>query len=226
MQVAKRGGITRDWKKKERRELVERQSAPTLQRAVDEYLANSTHRATTKKDYTNCLMNQVLPGLGADTPLQDFTWGRTHLDGRTGRRIVLDWKKSIEKRAPVQSDKALMVLRQVFDYAIDQGWLETPNPALGLQALEGEAPGRAPPYALSGMNCLSSLNACKRTNRMDRLLLSILPSKSSVSLTFLRVNSLSGLRWEELDLEEGRMGGSCFSYEEQKGVFWFLSRIL
>ena len=44
------GRDPRDWKKKKRRELVERQSAPTLQRAMDEYLANSTHRATTKKD--------------------------------------------------------------------------------------------------------------------------------------------------------------------------------
>jgi len=60
-------------------------------------------------------MNQVLPGLGGDTPLEDFTWGRTHLDGRIGRRIVLDWKKAIEKRAQVQSDKALMVLRQMFN---------------------------------------------------------------------------------------------------------------
>ena len=121
----------RDWKKKQRKELVLKQSAPTLQRAVDDYLAASRLRASTLKDYTNCLTNQVLPGLGPDTPLTDFAWNTIQRDGRSGRQIVVEWKKSLEKRAPVQADKALMVLRQVFGYAIDMGWMETPNPALG-----------------------------------------------------------------------------------------------
>ena len=193
------GRDPRDWKKKERRELVERQSAPTLQRAVDEYLANSTHRATTKKDYTNCLMNQVLPGLGADTPLQDFTWGRTHLDGRTGRRIVLDWKKSIEKRAPVQSDKALMVLRQVFDYAIDQGWLETPNPALGSKYSKAK-------HQVEHHPCIEWHELPLFFERLQKNepngSFAVVSAVKVLFLTFLRVNSLSGLRWDELDLEK------------------------
>ena len=129
---AENGQDLQHYKHHQRREEVEvKQELPTLKQAADEYLENSRHRPSTKKDYTNCIYNQVLPGLGAATPLENFTWGTRQKDGRTGRRIVLDWKKGIEKRAPVQSDKALMVLRQVFDYAIDQGWLDAPNPAFG-----------------------------------------------------------------------------------------------
>ena len=37
---------------------------------------------------------------------------------------------AVTKRAPVQGEKVLMVLRQVFNHAIDKGWLErNQNPA-------------------------------------------------------------------------------------------------
>ena len=99
---AENGQDLQDYKHQQRREEVEvKQELPTLMQAADEYLDNSRHRPSTKKDYTNCIYNQVLPGLGASTPLENFIWGTRQKDGRTGRRIVLDWQKSIEKRAPV-----------------------------------------------------------------------------------------------------------------------------
>ena len=78
------GKDLQDYKHQQRREEVEvKQELPTLKQAADEYLENSRHRPSTKKDYTNCIYNQVLPGLGAATPLESFTWGT---GGRTGER--------------------------------------------------------------------------------------------------------------------------------------------
>ena len=92
----------------------------------------------------NCLMNRVLPGLGGDTPLEDFTWGRTHLDGVGEQVGASSWTgRRRLRRNTVQSEKALMVLRQVFDYAIDQGGWRRPT-GTKFQALQGETSGRAP----------------------------------------------------------------------------------
>ena len=85
-----------DYRRQQRREEVEvKQELPTLKQAADEYLENSRHRPSTKKDYTNCIYNQVLPGLGAATPLENFTWGTGRRTGEraggsswTGRRAL------------------------------------------------------------------------------------------------------------------------------------------
>ena len=49
-----------------------------------------------------------------------------------GRQKVLDLKKGIEARGSLyQSDKGLMVMRSMFEHAIDNAWMLPPNPALG-----------------------------------------------------------------------------------------------
>ena len=190
----------RDWKKKQRKELVLKQSAPTLQRAVDDYLAASRLRASTLKDYTNCLTNQVLPGLGPDTPLTDFAWNAVQKDGRSGRQIVVEWKKSLEKRAPVQADKALMVLRQVFGYAIDMGWMETPNPALGSKHAKSNHEVKHHP-TIAWDQLPEFFDRLQRNDPNGSFV--VVCAVKVLFLTFLRVGSLAGLRWEELDLKRG-----------------------
>ena len=63
-----------------------------------------------------------------------FRWsfgGWSFRMGKTGRELVMDYYEAIDSRAPVQADKVLMVLRNVFNHAIDKGWLErNQNPAL------------------------------------------------------------------------------------------------
>ena len=77
-------------------------------------------------DYRNMLFNQVLPVLGAESPVNRFEWDKG------GRQKVLDLKKGIEARGSLyQSDKCLMVMRSMFEHAIDNGWMQPPNPALG-----------------------------------------------------------------------------------------------
>ena len=54
---------------------------PTLRQAADEHLEARRHRPSTKNDYTNCIYNHLLPGLGAATTLQNFIWGE-NAEGR------------------------------------------------------------------------------------------------------------------------------------------------
>ena len=172
------------------------QDSPTLGVAVKEYLSTSRHRESTRKDYANCLNNQVLPVLGAETPLSCFAFSDVQRDGRTGRRIVLDMKKDLEKRAPVQADKALMVLRQVFGYAIDQGWMSEPNPAQGSRhARSSHVVQHHPtltadqlPTFFERLNCNEPKGSLVVTSAVKLLFLS-----------FLRVGSLAGIRWSEID---------------------------
>ena len=73
------------------------------------------------------LYNQVLPVLGPDTPVNRLEWSNG------GRQQVLSLKESIESRGSLyQSDKCLMVMRGMFDYAIARGWMQPPNSALAV----------------------------------------------------------------------------------------------
>jgi len=175
------------------------QDSPTLGLTVKEYLATSRHRESTRKDYANCLNNQVLPVLGAETPLSCFAFSDVQRDGRTGRRIVLDMKKDLEKRAPVQADKALMVLRQVFGYAIDQGWMSEPNPAQGSRHARSSHVVQHHPSLTADQ--LPTFFECLNRNEPKGSLV-IVSAVKILFLSFLRVGSLAGIRWSEIDEEE------------------------
>jgi hypothetical protein len=126
------GRDPRDLKRQEQQDALPQHSGPTLEQAAEAFLEHSRTRERTKQGYRNMLWNQVLPVLGAGVPVEHFSWDHKHPDGRKGREVVLDLKRTIEHRAPVQADNVLMVLRQVFDHAIDQGWMpRDQNPALG-----------------------------------------------------------------------------------------------
>ncbi|QNI97078.1 phage integrase family domain protein [Synechococcus sp. RS9902] len=72
------------------------------------------------------LFNQLLPFLGEESPVNRFEWDKG------GMQKVLDLKKGIEARGSLyQSDKCLMVMRSMFEHAIDKGWMQPPHPALG-----------------------------------------------------------------------------------------------
>ena len=67
------------------------------------------------------LFNQVLPVLGPDTPVNRFE------RSVGGREKILQLKEGIEARgSQYQFDKCFMVMRGMFDYPIDRGWLQPP----------------------------------------------------------------------------------------------------
>ena len=125
-QLRKAGDDPRVLKADAKREVEKKAKVPSLQEVAEDYLNRSRNRSSTVNDYRNMLFNQVLPVLGHHSPVNRFEW----YSG--GRQKVLDLKKGIEARGSLyQSDKCLMVMRSMFEHAIDCGWMQPPNPALG-----------------------------------------------------------------------------------------------
>ena len=124
--LRKAGEDPRLLKSESKRELIKQATNPPLIKAAEGFLERSKNKPSTVKDYRNMLFNQVLPVLGPDTPVNRLEWSNG------GRQHVLSLKESIESRGSLyQSDKCLMVMRGMFDYAIDRGWMQPPNPAMG-----------------------------------------------------------------------------------------------
>ena len=119
------GRDPRDLQKEEKRLFVDKTNNPTLLDTVEGWLKNVDIAPSTKRDYENKIFNQVIPHFGGNTPIAQFAWSRG------GRERVLKLKEQIEIRgSKSQASRVFMVMRQVFDYAIDRSWLEHPNPAL------------------------------------------------------------------------------------------------
>ena len=90
-------------------------------------LAGATKNKPSRvNEYRNMFYNQVFPVLGPDVPVNHLEWSNGE------RQQVLSLKEYIESRGLLyQSDKCLMVMRGVLDYAIDRGWMQPPNPDMG-----------------------------------------------------------------------------------------------
>ena len=75
--------------------------------------------------HQNARLEIVLPHfrreIDGDLPVEHFSWDYKQRIGKTGSELVMDYYKAIDSRALVQADKVLMVLRNVFNHAIDKG---------------------------------------------------------------------------------------------------------
>ena len=124
--LRKQGEDPRVLKADAKRAVEEKSKVLSLQEVAEDYLRRSKNRQSTVKDYRNMLFNQVLPVLGHKSPVNRFEWNNG------GRQKILNLKKGIEARGSLyQSDKCLMVMRSMFEHAIDCGWMQPPNPASG-----------------------------------------------------------------------------------------------
>lgn len=194
---SKQSGLDpRELKRQEQQPAVQQHIGPTLEQAAEAFLERSTAREVTKKGYRNMLWNQVLPVLGADTPVAKFSWDCNQKDGKNGRQVILDLKAAIERRAPVHADRVLMVLRQIFNYAIDQGWIERhQNPALNSKAIKSKhVPIHHPALRWDELpKFFEDLNANKRATVIT------IAAVKMVFMTFLRVSSAAKMRWSDID---------------------------
>ena len=128
---------------------MEQQKTPTLERAATEFLERSHLKATTLKDYRNMLFNQIIPKFGAETPIKNLAWDAKQPDGKTGRQVILDFKKEIEGRgSKVASEKMLGAMRGVFAYSIDQAWMNEPNPAQSSRFSKAQNKPQPNPFGL------------------------------------------------------------------------------
>lgn len=185
----------RDLYKEERGLLIPAKKRHTLQEAIDGYMDRAKHAATTKKDYWNKLNNQVIPALGTDTLLTDLEWANG------GREKVLKMKTDIEKRGSLsQSDRVLTITRLVFEYAIDLGWMEPPNTAMSSRnAHSGHVEEHNPSLEWKQIPQFFADLETQRDTKSPIVIAAV----QLTMLTFLRVSSLVGGRWEEVNEDTG-----------------------
>ena len=190
--LRKAGEDPRLLKSESKRELIKQATNPSLIKAAEGFLERSKNKPSTVKDYRNMLYNQVLPVLGPDTPVNRLEWSNG------GRQQVLSLKESIESRGSLyQSDKCLMVMRGMFDYAIDRGWMQPPNPAMGSKQAKSK---HKPKPSLEWGQVPKFFEDLER-NEPGASLVTLLAVKVLV-MTFLRGGSLTPARWEEFDLKK------------------------
>ena len=187
----------RELKKEEQQDQVQQSSGPTFAEACESYLRSAKTKAS-QKEYPNLLNNQVIPRLGADTPVEQLSWDHKGPGGKKGRERVMEIFRSkvAEGKAP-QAEKLLMVMRLVFDHAIDQGWMDRDqNPALGTKGTKTRH--KATPHPTLPWDQLPQFFADLEKNEPNGSLL-VLGASKVVLMTFLRVGSLVPMRWQELD---------------------------
>ena len=190
----------RDLKRQEQKASIQQHAGPTLEQAAESFLDRSETRERTKAGYRNMLWNQVLPVLGGATPVEHFSWDHKHPGGKNGRQVVMDLKADIERRAPVHADKVLMVLRQVFDHAIDQGWMaRDQNPALGTKGAKSKH--KPTPHPTLRWEQLPEFFQALEQNQANGSHITICAVKV-LFMTFLRVGSMTPMRWSELDYDQ------------------------
>ena len=192
--LRKAGEDPRLLKSESKRELIKQATNPSLIKAAEGFLERSKNKPSTVKDYRNMLYNQVLPVLGPDTPVNRLEWSNG------GRQQVLSLKESIESRGSLyQSDKCLMVMRGMFDYAIDRGWMQPPNPAMGSKQAKSKHKSTPNPSLEWGQ--LPKFFEDLERNEPGAAVVTLLAVKVLV-MTFLRGGSLTPARWEEFDLKK------------------------
>ena len=170
---------------------AEQGSGRTLSILVDKYLeiAPSTIKEITLKDYKNKIENDIVPSLGKDTPLVRLEWNNG------GRELLLDLKASIERRgAPDHALRVLMVARQMFDLAIDYGWMSGENPAMKPRFSSRSMKEHQPTISFKELP-----EFFKRLEETSITPLSRIGVKLTM-LTFSRASAMVQMQWEHLDL--------------------------
>ena len=187
--------------KRDPRDLYKEERAPakpirtkTLKEVVDAYLLRSGHAKSTLKDYKNKLFNQVLPALGADTDIKELEW----VEG--GREKVLNMKMAIERRGSLsQSDRVMIISRMVFDFAIDMGWMNTPNPAMhSKNSQSGHIPQSNPSLRWDQLPKFFEDFETRRERNKPLVML----ATQLTMLSFLRVGALAQTEWGEINEDQ------------------------
>ena len=155
----------------------------------------------TVQDYRNKLVNQMMPELGAYSPVKQLAWDATGKEGRTGREVVLAAKQKITIRGKgSQSDKLLAVLMSCFDHAVSMEWMErNQNPAVPDRTTRATPPSKTNPF-LEWDQLFKFFEDLERNDANAALVVRL--AVKVLVLSFLRVGSLTHARWEEFDLKK------------------------
>ena len=172
----------------------------TFKDAADRWFANVNNKnvlsETTISNYKKQLYNQALPFIGGSTLLKDLEWK----DETEGREIIMNMITHFRKgRTGEQARKILGVCRQVFDYAIDLGWMsQNSNPAQ-LPSKWKQEQSHQPtitweevPKLIQDIN----LNFCDGTYE-------VITTVRFLLMSFLRASTVVCLKWEWIKEVDG-----------------------
>ena len=172
----------------------------TFKDAADDwfnYINNEKHLTPiTIFNYKKQLYNQALPFIGGTTLLRDLQWR----DDTEGREIVMNMIKHFKKgRTGEQARKILGVCRQVFDYAIDLGWMSHGSNPAHLPKKWKQEKSHNPtikweqvPQLIQDIN----LNFCDGTYEVQTVVRFML-------MSFLRAATVVRLKWEWIKEVDG-----------------------
>ena len=198
------GKDPREKKKKEQAELVQKTTSPTLEQACQSYLDEWTSvREEGKTEYRNLIWNQILPQFGADTPVEHLSWDYEHPGGRTSRELITDYLGRVRRRAPSSARKQTFILKGVFENAIRKGWVKRDqNPAVSITSpKDKKAENKVKHHPYLFFEQLPGFWEVFDRNEPNGQI----STRGACLLTFmcgLRVGAISGMKWEEVDLEE------------------------
>ena len=121
-----------DLKKDLQQEEVRQQTSWTFQEACDAW--DSDYSAVSEKnkpEYRRLIQNQLIPEFGATTPVVNLSWDHKHPDGRTTRQWVVNYLDKTRERAPTSASKQETLLRQIFQNAARNNWIQGGQNPLG-----------------------------------------------------------------------------------------------
>ncbi len=161
----------------------------TFEKVASEWLGSRKGRSAdaTIEDYRNKLENQILP-----------TFAKLSIK-RITRPECIAFMRSHEKRAPEQARKLLMVMRMVFEYAIDMDWMEDSNPARSSKNTTTNHSSKSLP-SLKDWNLVPPFLVAVTENKCRGEYQTNIAVKLA-ALTFVRASSLVSARWVDIDFD-------------------------
>lgn len=192
----------RERKREQKQSLVQERESPTFEQVCESFLSEWTGaNAQGKKEYRNLLWNQVIPHFGTNTPIEHLSWDHKHKDGKTTRELMTDYLSRVRERAPTSAKRQQMVLKGVFENAIRKGWMRRDqNPVLNITSPKDKRTHLVQHHPYPFWEILPEFFEVFARNEAN----GEITTRGGCLLTFLtglRVGAISGMRWDEVDLE-------------------------
>ena len=191
----------RTWSKENGKDLRERRRE---QKACESFLSDWTSaNERGKREYRNLLWNQVLSEFGAKTPVEHFSWEYRHPGGKTTRELMTEYLGRVRKKAPSSASKQQIILKEVFGNAVNKGWIKDgQNPLMrSVFSPKDKKTHQVQHQPFPFWEQLSEFFEVFDCNEPNGQF----STRGACLLTFmtgLRVGAISGMRWEEVDVEE------------------------
>ena len=198
------GKDPRERKREQQALLVQKTTSPTLEQACESFLSDWTSaNERGKREYRNLLWNQVLPEFGAKTPVEHFSWEYRHPGGKTTRELMTEYLGRVRKKAPSSASKQQMVLKGVFENAVNKGWIKDgQNPLMrSVFSPKDKKTHQVQHHPFPFWEQLPEFFEVFDRNEPNGQF----STRGACLLTFmtgLRVGAISGMKWEEVDMEE------------------------